>query len=35
MNAMSDLKVFRQFFDYSRDKLATDLDEYAIELLRQ
>ena len=35
MNAMSDLKIFEQLFDYSRDKLATDLDEYAIELLRQ
>ena len=35
MNAMSDFKIFERLIDYGRDKLATDVDDYAIEWLRQ
>jgi len=32
---MSDFRVFEQLLDYGRRKLATDVDDYAIEWLRQ
>ena len=35
MNPMSDFKIFKRLIDYGRDKLATDVDDYAIEWLRQ
>ena len=35
MNAIDNFKIFERLIDYGRDKLATDMDDYAIEWLRQ
>lgn len=32
---MSNLKIFERLIDYGRSKLATDVDDYVIEWLRQ
>ena len=35
MNAINYFKIFERLIDYGRNKLATDVDHYAIEWLRQ